>query len=199
MKESFQQIPNYLQIYATAITNTPPSPGPKFGTVELCPVLPEVLFPALLLPPLSPLVLVLVVEVWELDWGAQGFGKGSLFSVRDGWLLPPDDALLTKEANGLPPNYRRKNKHISSISQLFLCLLEVASYLSKITHEDKCWRLLINYNHRPKISHCKYSEKIPTLKEILSPTTKKKLFTPCFKCSICYYTSALITVRLYFA
>lgn len=112
MKESFQQIPNYLQIYATAITNTPPSAGPKFGTVELCPVLPEVLFPALLLPPLSPLVLVLVVEVWELDWGAQGFGRGSLFSVRDGWLSPPVDALLTKEANGLPPNYSRRKTNM---------------------------------------------------------------------------------------
>lgn len=67
MKESFQQTPKYVQIYAIAITNTPPSPGPIFGTAELCPVLPEVLFPALLLPPLSPLVLVLVVEVCELD------------------------------------------------------------------------------------------------------------------------------------
>lgn len=83
--------------------------------VELCPVLPAVLLPTLLLPPLSPLVLVLVVELWELDGGAQGFGRGSLFSVRDGWLSPPEDALLTKEANGLPPNYKgveKKKSHL---------------------------------------------------------------------------------------
>lgn len=174
IRESFHQIPEYLQIYTTAIIDTPPSPGPQFGIVELCPILAEVLFPTLLLPLLSPLVLVLV-EFWELDWGVQGFGKGSLFSVWGGWLSPPDDSLLTKEANGLPPNYRRRNKHTSSISELFLSLLESSSNLSKITHEDKCWWLLINYNHHPKRSHCKYSEKIPTLKEILPPTRKKNV------------------------
>lgn len=112
IKWSFQQI---SQMHTTAITNTPPSPGPRFGMVELCPVLPDVLFPTLALSVFSPLALVLVVELWEADWGAQGFGNGSLFSVRDGWLSPPDDALLTKEANGLPPNYKgRKSKHVSS-------------------------------------------------------------------------------------
>lgn len=54
---------DFPNIYTTAITNTPPSPGPKFGIVELCPVLPEVLFPTLLLSTFSPLVLVLVVEL----------------------------------------------------------------------------------------------------------------------------------------
>lgn len=58
--ESFKQTHEYLQIYTIAITDTPPSPGPKFGIVELCPVLAEVVFLTLLLPLLSPLVLVLV-------------------------------------------------------------------------------------------------------------------------------------------
>lgn len=67
MKESFQQVCKYVQIYTVAVTNTPPSPGARFGPVELCPVVPEVLFSALLLPLLSPLVLVFVVELCELD------------------------------------------------------------------------------------------------------------------------------------
>lgn len=108
--------------------NLPPSPGPRFGTVELCPVLPVLLLPALLPPPLSPLLLLLLPlpgELCVLDWVAQGFGKGSLFSVRDGWLSPPEDELLTKEANGLPPNYKINfkksciNKHSKSETFLF--------------------------------------------------------------------------------
>lgn len=85
--------------------NIPPRPGPKFGIVVLCPVLPVLPLPTLVLPLGSPLLLLPVAgeELCVLDCGAQGFGKGSLFSVREGWLSPEDE-LLTKEANGFPPN-----------------------------------------------------------------------------------------------
>ena len=139
MKKSFQQTPKNVQIYTATVTNTPPSPGPKFGTVEFCPVLPEVLFPALLLPPLSPLVLVLVVEVCELDWEAQGFGRGSLFSVRDGWLSPPVDALLTKEAKGLPPNYRGKKANMYHLLKPTV----KSTINSKLPFQNHTWRQML--------------------------------------------------------
>lgn len=93
--------------YNCHVVNIPPRPGPKFGIVELCPVFSVLLLPTLLPPPLSPLLLLLFGELCVVDGGAQGFGNGSRFSVRDGWLSPPDE-LLTNEANGLPPNYKRK-------------------------------------------------------------------------------------------
>lgn len=109
------------EVKRTDIRNIPPRPGPKLGIVELCPVLPVLLLPTLVPPLPSPVLLLpLVGELCVLDWGAQGFGKGSLFSVREGWLSPPEDGLLTKEANGLPPNYKRKvffNKQV----QMVLC------------------------------------------------------------------------------
>lgn len=95
-------------------SNKPPRPGPKFGIAELCAVLPVLLFSTLLPLPLSPLLLPVLGELCVLDWGAHGFGNGSLFSVRDGWLSPPEVELLTREANGLPPNYTNKQKKPST-------------------------------------------------------------------------------------
>lgn len=58
----------------------PPSPDDRFGKVELVEV---VLFPAPLPAEVDPLPVVGGDPV-EPDCGAQGLGKGSRFSVRDG-------------------------------------------------------------------------------------------------------------------
>ena len=67
----------------------------------LCPV------GVLVAPPPEPLTALVVLpeagELWEVC-GAHGLGRGSLFSVREGGLPSPEELLLTKEANGLPPN-----------------------------------------------------------------------------------------------
>lgn len=86
----------------------PPTPGPKFGAVEFCPVVPLAALP--LVPPTALVVPLEADELWEAC-GAHGLGNGSLFSVREGWLPSPEDVLLTKEANGLPPNCNKRHKN----------------------------------------------------------------------------------------
>lgn len=90
----------------------PPAPGTTPGPEALCPA------GVLVAPPAEALTVLVVLpvagELWEVC-GAHGLGSGSLFSVREGWLPSPEEVLLTKEANGLPPNWKKRkniNKHV---------------------------------------------------------------------------------------
>lgn len=89
-----------LRVIACLVLPLPRLPGliPRgLDTLGLVP--PVVLVLPVVPPPLS--------EVLEEFGGPHGLGRGSRFSVRDGWA--PDSEVPPRAENGLLPNYRRRD------------------------------------------------------------------------------------------
>lgn len=75
-------------------------------------VVPGVLVLPVVLPPLS--------EALDEFGGPHGFGRGSRFSVRDGWA--PDSELPPRAEKGLLPNYGDRHQKIIKTQQYFNCI-----------------------------------------------------------------------------
>lgn len=89
-----------LRIIACSVLPLPRLPGltPRgLDTLGLVP--PVVLVLPVVPPPLS--------EGLEEFGGPHGLGRGSRFSVRDGWT--PDSEFPPRAENGLLPNYRERD------------------------------------------------------------------------------------------